>query len=161
MSEEYTQRKMIFANEELANDFIKRENLDFYFIGPWGEKGEFVVYYYDNESKSDNVSHIAHYISPFGENGEFALYSCDSENKNDNVNHPAHYTSGGIECIDGMVAAFGREYVMHYCLCNAFKYIWRCEHKGKRAEDIQKAVWYLNKWQSLAEKEAMIDECNS
>ena len=131
MSEEYTNRKMIFANEELANDFIKRENLDFYFIGPWDEKGEFVVYYYDNESK------------------------------NDNVNHPAHYTSGGIECIDGMVAAFGREYVMHYCLCNAFKYIWRCEHKGKRVEDIQKAVWYLNKWQSLAEKEAMSDECNS
>lgn len=127
MSKEYTNRKMIFANEELANDFIKRENLDFYFIGPWDEKGEFAVYYYDNE------------------------------NKNDNVNHPAHYTSGGIECIDGMVAAFGREYVMHYCLCNAFKYIWRCEHKGKRAEDIQKAVWYLNKWQSLAEEEAMID----
>ena len=131
MSEEYRNRKMIFANEELANDFIKRENLEFYFIGPWDEKGEFVVYYYDNESK------------------------------NDNVNHPAHYTSGGIECIDGMVAAFGREYVMHYCLCNAFKYIWRCEHKGKRVEDIQKAVWYLNKWQSLAEKEAMSDECNS
>lgn len=131
MSEEYTNRKMIFANEELANDFIKRENLDFYFIGPWDEKGEFAVYYRDSESK------------------------------NDNVNHPAHYTSGGIECIDGMVAAFGREYVMHYCLCNAFKYIWRCEHKGKRVEDIQKAVWYLNKWQSLAEERTMIDECNS
>lgn len=127
----------IFANEELANDFIKRENLVYYYIGPWGSIGEFAVYYYDNESKNDN------------------------ENKNDNANHPAHYTSGGIECIDGMVAAFGREYVMHYCLCNAFKYIWRCEHKGKRAEDIQKAVWYLNKWQSLAEEEAMIDECNS
>ena len=76
----------------------------------------------------------------------------------DNVNHPAHYTSGGIECIDGMVAAFGREYVMHYCLCNAFKYIWRCEHKGKRVEDIQKAVWYLNKWQSLAEEEVVAND---
>ena len=76
----------------------------------------------------------------------------------DNVNHPAHYTSGGIECIDGMVAAFGREYVMHYCLCNAFKYIWRCEHKGKRLEDIQKAVWYLNKWQSLASEDVIEDE---
>ena len=128
VSEEYTNRKMIFANEELANEFIKRENLALYYIGPWGETGEFAVYYYDNESKHDNV------------------------------NHPAHYTSGGIECIDGMVAAFGREYVMHYCLCNAFKYIWRCEHKGKRVEDIQKAVWYLNKWQSLASEEAMSDE---
>lgn len=91
------------------------------------------------------------------DNGGYAVYRDDSD-ENDNVNHPAHYTSGGIECIDGMVAAFGREYVMHYCLCNAFKYIWRCEHKGKRVEDIQKAVWYLNKWQSLAEEEAMSDE---
>ena len=127
VSEAYGTR-MIFANEELANDFIKRENLVLYYVGPWGNNGEFAVYYYDDESK------------------------------NDNVNHPAHYTSGGIECIDGMVAAFGREYVMHYCLCNAFKYIWRCEHKGKRVEDIQKAVWYLNKWQSLASEEAMSDE---
>ena len=91
------------------------------------------------------------------DNGGYAVYRDDSD-ENDNVNHPAHYTSGGIECIDGMVAAFGREYVMHYCLCNAFKYIWRCEHKGKRVEDIQKAVWYLNKWQSLASEEAMSDE---
>lgn len=89
--------------------------------------------------------------------GEYAVYYNFNE-KHDNVNHPAHYTSGGIECIDGMVAAFGREYVMHYCLCNAFKYIWRCEHKGKRVEDIRKAVWYLNKWQSLAEEVVANDE---
>lgn len=149
-----------FANKILAEQFIEAKGLTDYYMSPWNDAGEVAVLY--NETpKNDNVSHIAHYISPFGENGEFALYSCDNESKNDNVNHPAHYTSGGIECIDGMVAAFGREYVMHYCLCNAFKYIWRCEHKGKRAEDIQKAVWYLNKWQSLAEEEAMIDECNS
>ena len=98
-----------------------------------------------------------YYIGPQGNNGEVVLMYIEND-KTDNVNHPAHYTSGGIECIDGMVAAFGREYVMHYCLCNAFKYIWRCEHKGKRVEDIQKAVWYLNKWQSLAGEEAMSDE---
>lgn len=75
----------------------------------------------------------------------------------DNVNHPSHYETNGIECIDAMVASQGAECVMDYCLCNAFKYIWRCQHKGKRVEDIQKAVWYLNKWQELAEKEAMND----
>lgn len=69
----------------------------------------------------------------------------------DNVNHPSHYETNGIECIDAMVASQGAECVMNYCLCNAFKYIWRCQHKGKRVEDIQKAVWYLNKWQELVE----------
>lgn len=125
----------IFANKKLAEEFADEHSSEYgmdigtYMIGPW----------HDSDC------------------GEYVVYYKEGP-ENDNVNHPAHYTSGGIECIDGMVAAFGREYVMHYCLCNAFKYIWRCEHKGKRVEDIQKAVWYLNKWQSLADEEAMSDE---
>ena len=67
----------------------------------------------------------------------------------DTVNHPAHYTRGNIECIDAMISAFSSEYVMDYCLCNSFKYLWRCLYKGKTVEDIQKAQWYLNKWQEL------------
>lgn len=70
----------------------------------------------------------------------------------DNVNHPAHYETNGIECIDAMVASQGIDSVMNYCLCNAFKYIWRCQHKGNCREDIQKAIWYLNKWNELAAK---------
>lgn len=70
----------------------------------------------------------------------------------DNVNHPAHYETNGIECIDAMVASQGIDSVMNYCLCNAFKYIWRCQHKGKRLEDIQKAIWYLNKYVELDSK---------
>ena len=70
----------------------------------------------------------------------------------DNVNHPAHYETNGIECIDAMVASQGVDSVMSYCLCNAFKYIWRCQHKGNCREDIQKAIWYLNKWNELAVK---------
>lgn len=77
---------------------------------------------------------------------------------NDIVNHPSHYTNGDIECIDAMIAAFGTEFVMHYCICNAFKYLWRCEHKGSRAIDIQKAQWYLNKWEQLAESAVMADD---
>lgn len=67
----------------------------------------------------------------------------------DNVNHPAHYETNGIECIDAMVASQGINCVMDYCLCNAFKYIWRCQRKGKCLEDIQKAIWYLNKYVEL------------
>lgn len=64
--------------------------------------------------------------------------------KPDNVNRPAHYTSGGIECIDAMQAAFGDEAVKDFCLCNAFKYLWR--HRQKNGvEDLKKARWYLNR----------------
>lgn len=64
--------------------------------------------------------------------------------KPDPVNHPAHYTSGGIECIDAMQAAFGDEAVKDFCLCNAFKYLWR--HRSKNGvEDLKKCRWYLNR----------------
>lgn len=67
----------------------------------------------------------------------------------DMVNHPAHYETNGIECIDAMVASQGAEAVRNYCICNAFKYIWRHQHKGKSVEDIQKAIWYLNRYLNL------------
>lgn len=71
---------------------------------------------------------------------------------NDMVNHPAHYETNGIECIDAMVASQGVEAVQNYCVCNAFKYIWRHQHKGKSDEDIQKAIWYLNRYLNLCEQ---------
>ena len=60
------------------------------------------------------------------------------------VNHPAHYQGGGIECIDAMLAAFGKEEVSSFCKLNAFKYIWRSLKKDSMTEDIKKALWYLN-----------------
>ena len=71
---------------------------------------------------------------------------------NDPVNHPAHYTQGGIECIDAMEAAYGVQVVMNFCLCNAFKYQFRCLNKYSTDEDIKKAIWYNNKYLELKEK---------
>lgn len=71
--------------------------------------------------------------------------------ENDQVNHPSHYTKGGVECIDAMEAAFGIEIVQHFCVCNAFKYVFR--HLNKNGlEDLRKAIWYLNKYLKLEEK---------
>ncbi len=42
--------------------------------------------------------------------------------KHDPVNFPSHYLQG-----------------------SAIKYIWRHEHKGKPIEDLDKAIWFLNK----------------
>lgn len=66
----------------------------------------------------------------------------------DNVNHPAHYRTGQFECIDIMQEVFGIEYVMDFCICNAFKYLYRVKRKNG-VEDIKKAVWYLNKYLEL------------
>lgn len=67
----------------------------------------------------------------------------------DNVNHPAHYeASTSIECIEAMIAMFGKQAVYNFCVTNAFKYIWR--HKNKNGlEDLDKAQWYLDKANNL------------
>ena len=75
-----------------------------------------------------------------------------SEPGNDPVTHPAHYTQGGVECIDAMVAAYGKEAVSTFCLLNAFKYLWRSEHKNGK-QDLEKAIWYLKKRLELTESE--------
>lgn len=62
--------------------------------------------------------------------------------QNDNVNHPSHYTSGNIEVID-----FIEDQKLDYHLGNAVKYISRAGKKdpAKIVEDLQKAVWYINR----------------
>ena len=61
---------------------------------------------------------------------------------NDNVNHPSHYTVGNIEVIDVI-----ENYKLGYHLGNAIKYILRAGRKdpNKYEEDLQKAIWYLNR----------------
>lgn len=68
------------------------------------------------------------------------------------VDHPDHYNQGDIECIDAMIAAYGEEAVASFCLINAFKYVWRAEHKNGK-EDVEKAIWYLQKRLELTDNE--------
>ena len=58
----------------------------------------------------------------------------------DKVNHPPHYKVGGIETIDFIEAK-----KLNYNLGNVVKYLTRADHKGNRDEDLQKALWYLNR----------------
>lgn len=70
--------------------------------------------------------------------------------KNDNVNHPSHYETGKFECIDVMLETQGIEAVKNFCICNAFKYLYR--HCGKNGlEDVKKAGWYIRKYIELEE----------
>ena len=68
----------------------------------------------------------------------------------DEINHPDRYAGGNFECIEVMADVFGKEAVKHFCLLNAFKYIWRQEKKGG-VEDVKKAVCYLNKYIELSD----------
>lgn len=78
----------------------------------------------------------------------------------DNVNHPAHYNTGKYESIDVMVETQGAAAVKDFCICNAFKYIYR--HRFKNGvEDIKKAIWYLNKYVELEEPNEANDEARS
>ena len=62
----------------------------------------------------------------------------------DMVNHPLHYQSdNGIECIDAIWAALGREGFIAYCRGSAIKYLWR--DKVNNVEDRNKAAWYINR----------------
>ena len=60
--------------------------------------------------------------------------------KVDMVNHPPHYTShpSGVECIQITEH-------MGFNLGNALKYIWRADLKGSAVEDLEKAIFYINR----------------
>lgn len=70
----------------------------------------------------------------------------------DPVNHPYHYTADNIECIDAMEHIFGRDAVIHFCMCNVFKYLWRRKYKDSEEQDTAKAIWYFNKAKELINK---------
>jgi hypothetical protein len=58
----------------------------------------------------------------------------------DNVNNPKHYNShpSGIQAIQVTEH-------MNFCLGNAVKYIWRSDLKHDAIEDLEKAIWYINR----------------
>lgn len=72
-------------------------------------------------------------------------------NDSEKVNHPQHYNHGKYECIDVMVENFGKEAVKHFCLLNAFKYVWRTNYKNG-VEDVRKAMKYLDFYLSLCDE---------
>lgn len=62
----------------------------------------------------------------------------------DKIN-PDHYKSQcSLECIEAMEIIFDVPTVFEFCLCNAWKYIWRHKHKNG-TEDLEKARWYINR----------------
>lgn len=66
------------------------------------------------------------------------------EEQKDNIN-PDHYKNQtSLECIEAMEIIFGRDAVIDFCTCNAWKYIWRWKNKNG-TEDLENASWYLER----------------
>ncbi len=62
------------------------------------------------------------------------------EGTNDPVSNPKHYTShpSGVECIQ----------ITEHCsfnIGNAIKYLWRADLKGSSNQDLEKAIWYIQR----------------
>jgi predicted 2-oxoglutarate/Fe(II)-dependent dioxygenase YbiX len=56
------------------------------------------------------------------------------------VNHPDHYQGGKLEVIDII-----EDYNLGFSLGNAIKYILRADKKGNKKQDLEKALWYINR----------------
>ena len=68
--------------------------------------------------------------------------TCKSKiDKTDVINWPKHYNTGKIQPIEAI-----EDWRLDFRLANAVKYISRCEHKGKTKQDLEKAIWYIERY---------------
>ena len=56
------------------------------------------------------------------------------------VNHPDHYQGNKFEVIDVI-----EDYDLGFSLGNAIKYILRADKKDNRKQDLEKAIWYIQR----------------
>lgn len=101
-------------------------------------------------------------VQALGEELKAKLYSENAENKlaEDLVNHPEHYKAkNGMEAINVIMAyTEGLTGEIAFDQGNAIKYVLRWPKKN-RAEDIRKAIWYLNRiLEKLEEDESEVNE---
>lgn len=68
----------------------------------------------------------------------------------DAVNHPNHYT-----CYEHEVIELSSQF--DFCMGNVVKYILRADHKGRKLEDLKKALWYLDYENAMVEKLSLTD----
>lgn len=109
---------------------------------------------FDMSNKAQSESFMKAMKDLMNLDGERVNIVDETETVSDMVNHPPHYQSAsGLEVID-VIDAFvdgivGREASYK---ANAIKYILRYNSKNG-AEDLKKAIWYINRIIDIYEKE--------
>ena len=97
-------------------------------------------------------------------NGDFKQSAIDSlfmpiaTTETDEVNHPSHYnqyTFEAIDIIDEVAPKYPIEVAME--IGNAIKYLLRAPFKGRLIQDLNKAVWYINRAIDNLEKSEKYD----
>lgn len=98
------------------------------------DKKLYVIKYWDE----NNNWHLVNDVSE--EDINYRHHTETVEKDSDMVNNPKHYTHGKIEVIEAI-----EDWDMNFCLGNAIKYIARCNHKGNKKQDLEKAIWYIKR----------------
>lgn len=115
--------------------------------------------YYERGERVPDIHTLQNVCSFFNVTSDYMIGLSDFRNTpvetESAVSHPPHYAGGKYECIEVMREVFGEEATKNFCLLNAFKYLWRCGKKHESPdEDINKAIWYLNKYLATKEENA-------
>ena len=63
------------------------------------------------------------------------------KDENDSIHWPKHYNTGKIQPIDAI-----EDWKLDFRLANAVKYIARHEHKEGAKRDLEKAIWYIQRY---------------
>ncbi len=104
-----------------------------------------IKYKFLDEVKSEYLKEyeVRMYFTPYM-NEELPLRKAtklnNTSNDHDMVNHPNHYNQGKYEVIDVI-----EDWNLDFNLGNAIKYIARCNHKGNKKQDLEKAIFYLKR----------------
>lgn len=67
----------------------------------------------------------------------------------DMVHHPAHYTKTDKEFWDAMCDMLSKDEYLGALKYNAMKYIYRCPSKDEPAQELDKAIAYINKMKEV------------
>lgn len=120
----------------------------------WGDN---MIQGYADDFEPWNVDKLEH-IEKSCENCSFCDRACDEypctgckRNHIEPNDYPDlwTYTKKEVDCIDEMVAVFGINMTMEYCLMNVWKYRYRAYNKNG-IEDLQKSDWYMKKYLELS-----------
>ena len=69
---------------------------------------------------------------------ERCKYTFKIEKNPEMVNHPKHYNMGKYEVKDVI-----RDWNLNFALGSVLKYVARCENKGNKKQDLEKAMFFL------------------
>ena len=143
--------------EAETNDILDKDGIVYFDNQPFFRESDLVKYEKKKEKdmeKDDTMMYET--LDDIVKNEE--LYSKKGwkkweKDKKSAVNHPEHYQNdGGLETIDEMILLFGLEETMIFCKLNAWKYRARASKKGSEQEDLDKANWYILKYEELEKR---------